>query len=492
MEYENGQQSAAKLDLNILLHDCLMMVRRFWGAAVVLALVLSGMFCLKAKLNYRPLYRAEATCTVYVSNPMQSEVRGYNTETAEQMAKTFPYILTSGALKEMVMRDLNIPGLPPISAEVLSNTNIFSLSVQAPNPEMAYNVLNSVIENYPAVAEFVVGPTTMSLLDESGLPDTPSNSVNYVRALEKGVVLSLGLWLLVILGMAMARSTIHNEDELKRVINLRCMGVLPLIKGMRRENNRTCPVVSGDGRYREFSESVRLMRMRVEKEMESQNAKVLLITSATPSEGKTTVAINMATALALKGKRILLVDCDLRNPSVAQNLGIENKNGLVDLIEGRITADKAVKVTDTENFDLVVAGGPVGQASELLSQSASQEFLAECREKYDYVILDTPPASLLADASEIAVAADAALLVIRQNYAPKSQIMEGARLMAESGLYMVGCVMNHSSRSALNDKGGYYGYGYGYGSYGHYGHYGNHESGHGESSDHSGRSRRKH
>ena len=461
-EYE---QNSGKLDLGILLHDCLMTARRLWWLAVALVVVFSGLLVLRTKLNYRPVYTADATFTVYVGNPMQSEIRGYNTSTAEQMAKTFPYILTSGALREVVMRDLDIPALPPVKANALSNTNIFHLTVQASDPVLAYNVLNSVMEHYPDVAEFVVGPTVMNLLNESGVPTAPSNGVNYSGAVKKGVVLGVGLWTVLILVLAMVRSTVHNEEELNRLINLRCVGVLPLVKGLRRNGTGDCPMFS-DRRHREFSEAVRLLRMRVEKEMKRQGDKVLLISSATPSEGKTTVAINLATALAMQGNRVLLVDCDLRNPSVAKNLGMENKNGVVDLLEGKIEVEQTLCATGIEGFSVVVAGGPLSEGSELLGSKRSQALLEQARLHFDYVILDTPPSSLLADASEIAVAADAALLVIRQNYAPKARITEGAQLVAEGGLHMVGCVLNYSSRTALNEKSSYYGYGYGkYSSY---------------------------
>ena len=114
MSLENNEQNTGGIDLRILLSDFGRVVRRTWLLGVVLMLLFSGIFSLKAKMSYRPMYRASATFTVYVVDPLQSEVRGYNTATAEQMAKTFPYILTSGALKDMVKRDLDIPALPPV------------------------------------------------------------------------------------------------------------------------------------------------------------------------------------------------------------------------------------------------------------------------------------------------------------------------------------------------------------------------------------------
>ena len=469
MKHENNNTG---IDLGILLHDFLAAARRSWILAVVLALVFSAVLSIRARRSYYPQYEAKATFTVYVADPLQAEIRGYNTATAEQMAKTFPYILTSGALRDVVMRDLDIPALPVISASVMANTNVFTLSVRSGDPQQAYNVLNSVIEHYPDVAEFVVGPTVMNLLDESGLPTQPYNSLSYIGSVKTGVAGGVGLWILASLLMAVTRATVHNEDELKRLINVRCLGSVSMVKRDRRSRGKSCPMaLEGSGGVR-FSEAVRLLRIRLEKEMVLRDMKVLLVSSATPGEGKTTVSINLAQSLAQKGRRTLLIDCDLRNPSVAKNMGRENVNGLVDFLEGKISAEKALTKTDTPNLFVTFSGGPVENAAEMLARKESRAFLEACRELFDCIILDTPPSSMLSDASEIAVVADGALMVIRQNYASKSQITDGAQLLADSGLQLVGCTLNYTTGSPLTDYGSYYGYGSGK----YYGHYNSSES----------------
>ena len=98
--------------------------------------------------------------------------------------------------------------------------------------------------------------------------------------------------------------------------------------------------------------------------------------------------------------------------------------------------------------------------------------MADLRKKYDFILLDTPPASLLSDASEIADVADEALLVVRQNYSARAQIMDGARTLADSGLHLLGCVLNYASTGGVLGESGYgYGYGYGYGDSRYYKHY---------------------
>ena len=213
-------------------------------------------------------------------------------------------------------------------------------------------------------------------------------------------------------------------------------------------------MLGNDGGHLGFSEAVRLLRIRTEKVMKERQMKVLLVSSATPGEGKTTVAINLATALAMKGKRTLLVDCDIRNPSVAKALGHANENGLVDFLKGRISANDALFKPAQPELYITFAGGPVDNAAEMLSSEGSKAFIEAAREAFDYVILDTPPAGLLSDASEIAHVADGALMVIRQNYAPKAQILEGAQLLSDSKLPLIGCALNYASGSVLNGHSG--------------------------------------
>ena len=242
------------------------------------------------------------------------------------------------------------------------------------------------------------------------------------------------------------------------MLSLRTLGVLPAVRGVGKDRGAR-PRFDGGAEYSGFSESVRLLRMRTEKEMRERGMKVLLVSSATPGEGKTTVAINLAMALAAKGRRVLLADCDLRNPSVAGGFGMENSTGLVECLNGKVTYQDILRPAEQENLYLVFAGQPSDNASELLSKPECRNFIEACRKVFDYVILDTPPAALLADASELAVLADGALMTVRQNYASRAQIMEGAQVLSDSRLPILGSVLNYAA--SRSPYGGYYGYGYG-------------------------------
>ena len=462
MGREYTEHNDTAIDLQMVLSDFLRCARPLLWLGVLLVVLASAVFTGRAYLSYAPIYQATASFTVYVSNPLQAEVQTYNTATAEQMAKTFPYILTSGALSDMVMQELRLSAMPAVSASVLEKTNIFTLTVTSGNPQLAYDVLHAVIAYYPNVAEFVVGPTTMNLLDESGVPSTPVNSRNYGSAIQKGVLTGLAAWAVIVLFFAMMRSTVHNETELNCLLNLRCIGTLPVAKrASKGGRNGLCPVLMTEGDKYGFDESVRLLRIRVEKEMRGQDRKVLLVSSAVPGEGKTTVAANLAIALAQKGKRTLLIDCDLRNPSIAKVFRGRDTQGLSAFLTGKKKADDIIHRQQNQNLYVVFGGPSVGNAAELLSKPDTTYFIRASRKVFDYVILDTPPCSMLADAAELAQLADCALYTIRQNYAPKDRILDGVQLLSESGLPLIGCVMNCVKRGKSGDSYGYYGYGYG-------------------------------
>ena len=153
-----------------------------------------------------------------------------------------------------------------------------------------------------------------------------------------------------------------------------------------------------------------------------------------------------------------MVDCDLRNPSIAEGFGLENGTGLVEYLKGEAPYQQILRQWENGDLYLVLAGQPSSDASELLTKPECRSFMDACRKAFDYVILDTPPAALLADASELAVLADGALLTVRQNYASRAQIMEGAQILSDSRLPIIGCVLNYAaSRSPYGGYGQPYG-----------------------------------
>ena len=452
------EKQEQKLDLVTLLGDFLKIARRHILLCLVLAVIGSGAFAFLTYRSYVPQYTASASFSVRVANPLYGSVAAYNTATAEQMAKTFPYVLTSGVLQERVMNHLGISRMPSVKVSTSTSGSIITIEVTDRDPQLAFDALGAVMVYYPEIAEYVVGATHLVLLDESGVPTEPVNRLSFKGPVVKGAVCGFALWAAIMLALALMVNTIHNEKELKSLLNIPCVGQIPHI---RRSVKKGSALLYQQVRSSGFNEAVRLLRMRVEKAMAEHGRNVLLISSAIPGEGKTTISANLALSLAHKDKKVLIIDCDLRNPSVDKTLKLAELPKIGDYLEGKLEAQQVISATEYKNL-YVVAGGVSKESTMRSLRMARLDALVEdARQEYDLVILDTPPCSLLADASEFAAMADCGLMVVRQEYASREQILDGIQRLSDADLPLIGCAMNHIGSHAGHG----YGYGYGYGYY---------------------------
>ncbi|MCL2348777.1 MAG: polysaccharide biosynthesis tyrosine autokinase [Planctomycetaceae bacterium] len=204
---------------------------------------------------------------------------------------------------------------------------------------------------------------------------------------------------------------------------------------------------------------------------------VLQVTSTNPHDGKTTVATNLAVSVANSRRRVLLIDCDLRSPNLHSIFGIVNGVGLSNYLYGEKTFEEVLLATPVENLTLVTAGTSRTNPAEMLSSLAFKKFLQEAREKYDLVVLDTPPVLAVSDACIMASEVDGVLMTVRITKNGRPAVLHATHLLREVGAVLCGVVINnfrsHRFYNAVGGQSGYgsygydysYGYGYGY-SYG--------------------------
>ena len=213
-----------------------------------------------------------------------------------------------------------------------------------------------------------------------------------------------------------------------------------------------------------FQESIRSLRIKLLRRLESGKCHAILVTSTMPGEGKTTVSTNLALALSKNGARVILVDMDLRRPSVKKALGITTpSNGLVELRERKVKSVGEC-LSEIEGSTLKLLAGDVPRKSTRpISARWLKSLIDTLRSQADFIIVDTPPCGLLADSANIASAVDNALYVIGAGGVEISQILDSLQFLSESGTSVIGCVLNGVETHL---SGGYgYGYGYGYGGY---------------------------
>ena len=199
---------------------------------------------------------------------------------------------------------------------------------------------------------------------------------------------------------------------------------------------------------------------------------IIGVTSSQPTEGKSTVSINLAYSLAELGKRVLLVDADMRRSSIHEKLDLQKEPGLSDLMAGANSINAALQKYESSkgsiSFDIICGGTLPSNPSEILNSKRMETFLQTLATAYDYVLLDLPPVGVVTDAVAISTQTDGMIFVLRESYCPRGLLADCVTQLQEAKANILGFVVN----GALEGVGKKYGYGYGYygkGSYGSYG-----------------------
>lgn len=442
------------IDITTILSDYFRVLRKMWKRIVLLGLVGAILSYYRGNNSYSPHYTASATFTINIRQEQQDGSVGnasfFDNSAAEQMAKTFPYILTSGVLQRKVAKDMGTASMAgAIQASVLEDTNLLTISVSDVDAERAYLTLQSVVENYPEVSEVIVGKINMEMLDETGIPPLPDNPKNLKRATARGIILGLLLGFLWAGIVMLSRKTIRREDDCPRFINSRCLGSVPQVRFKERSRKIEHHLnILEEKIDTDFAEAFRMIRNKVHRSARENNLKSILITSALAGEGKSTVAVNLALSLAQEGRKVALVDCDLRHPSDSAILNLEEKEGLSEYLQDRIPFEACVVhgtglgMNESVKFLFVAGGNAVADGSELLAGEKMKQVVELLEEQMDYVILDSAPAGLLTDAAVLAQYADGVVFIVKKDFAYTGHILEGMEHLVEGNIHMIGCVLN--------------------------------------------------
>ncbi len=187
----------------------------------------------------------------------------------------------------------------------------------------------------------------------------------------------------------------------------------------------------------------RFLRVRLREIQSATKLKSLVITSALPKDGKSTVALNLATALSEQGKRsVVLVEADLHRPALANSLGIASQPGLAECLEGEIDPISALKRIEPLSWYLLQAGNPNRNPTELLQGDAVTSLVQKLSAHFDWILFDTPPVGPLTDAISISRAVDASLLVVRADETPKSAVEDAVARLEKK--HILGVIFNGS------------------------------------------------
>ncbi len=302
--------------------------------------------------------------------------------------------------------------------------------------------------------------SNIDIVDPAITPDRPIKPQKV-----KNLILGLLVGCMFGVGLAFFQEylddTIKDPEQAKRILGLPVLSVIPYLKPA--EGSGTIDAVALLEPKSAGAEAFRSLRTALHFSSLDRDAKVLLVTSAFPAEGKSTVSANLGILLTQNNARVLLVDCDLRRPSLHTKFSHSKVPGLTEIISGAASLAGAIHSTGVERLDFVSAGTIPPNPAELLGSDAMRRFLEEARGQYDRIILDAAPVLAVTDTAVLSSLADQGLVVMEMERVPAKAAQRMRDILHATGMRVSGFVFNDKKNHGQAygyDYYGYYGYGY--------------------------------
>lgn len=419
-------------------------------AIVLIACVIAGLIGAAVVVSHTPKeYRS--TATLYVALPRTSNILDQNGafQLTAGFLTSFQRLASTAAVQSAVAAKLGLPAgavAGQISATVEQSTFFILVSAVDRDPGRARIIADTAADvmsnEIVAIQGKSVDPITAAIVDRAYQPLTPFQPTpSSTLALGFAFSLLIGIALIALLE-ALDRSA-RGVDQIAALADTSPLAVVP-----RRRGSEARRLIVGD----ELAEPYRALRTAVTFLNPDNPPRVLVVTSPVPGDGKTTTAANLAVAISGTGQSVLLIDADLRRQNLTRALGAERGAGLSSVITRQ--ADPYASIQQSGTVAFLPAGPIAPNPSELLGSQAAAALIADYRDRYDYVVIDAPPALAVTDAVVMAPHADAVILVVRHGETPRAAITAATKQFETVGVHPAGVVVNGIPRS---ESSGYYG-----------------------------------
>ena len=435
-------------------------LRRRW--LTVLTLVVLGLGASTA-FNLAAVKQYQSTTKIFISAGVGNSVDAYTASlfTAGRI-KSYADLANSSELMNQVIDELGLDVTAEelgaqVTSSVVPDTLRIVLTVTDPDPKLAQTIARTTADkltNYLSDLETPAGTDqsqiTATVTDPatySAVPVSPRVELNLTIAGLIGLVLGAGL---AVAREALDRS-VRTMEQVQSLTHAPVLAQIAYDAKVKRQ-----PLPSDLGGFAPRAESFRLLRTNLQFLDLDQRPRSLVITSAVPAEGKTFTSVNLAVALAQAGRRVLLVDGDLRRPRVAASLGLDSSAGLTTVLVGSAELKETIQVHEATGLHLLASGAKPPNPTEILQSRVTQALMLELRELYDMVIIDAPPLLPVADAAVLATITDGAIIVTRHGHTTREQLAEAVGRIDAVGARLFGVVFNMVRRRAHSSYDYYY------------------------------------
>ncbi len=460
--------------------------RRAWLIAIA-AILCASTFLLATVYLITPKYQSSAM--FYVNNSSFSvgdtslSIDSGDITASKNLVQTYIVILNSRSCLSDVIDyadlDYSVGQLSDmISAAPVNSTEVFKVVITGPDAHEAEKIANAIAYILPKKISDIVEGTSAKVVDYAIVatsPSSPNRTANTAIGFIVGVAISIAFVVLA----EVFDNTIRSEEDVEQISNHPVLATVPDMlaqskggyyydgyvkkKGKGKKTADVDPakktVLVGNGISFAASEAYKLLRTKLEFSFaDDKRCHVIGVSSALAGEGKSLTAVNLAYSLSQLDKRVLIIDCDMRRPSIAEKLEIQRVPGLSNYLTGRVAFEETVQnrssTDETQAFHVVAAGRVPPNPIELLSSGRMEKLISDLRQYYDYIILDLPPAGEVSDAIVAAKLVDGILVVVCQHYCTRRAFSHAIGQFEFVEARLLGLVVNR-----VSEKNGSYKYG---------------------------------
>ena len=465
MEERLSSSSRGSVNYYSILKD----IARQWLTILLITLSMGLLTHVVMSQRYQAVYATRATLVVTkigVDNNAYANLRS-----ASDSAKRFSLILNSSVLQKMVAEEIGLSGFQGTAeAQNISNTNLLVLTVRADSPSISFREMKSILQNYTLVSKDLMDDIHLTILEAPEVPDEPESSLdNRNKVSVRAMMITAALMILLMGFFSAMRDTVRSNRDVELKLDARRLATVyheKKYKSIRRwRKSKKSILITDPTTSSRYVETFRKLANRVINRMDERGAKTLIVTSVMENEGKTTVAANLALAMSQQEKKVLIIDADFRKPALYLVLNRKDAefDSLSEALSGNADMKHIIQTIPGTQLYAILNKTAYAQSMEMFSTSRIRKIIESCRNMLDYVVVDTPPMQLVADAEELAALVDASILCVKQHMVEAEDINDAIDVLNGDKKKLLGVILNDARLAGgdMSSIGHSYGYEYG-------------------------------
>lgn len=418
--------------------DLLNILRKRWWV-IVICFVLAVVICAVVTYNFIvPVYKAETTLFAGKEPNKIASLDISDLNLNQRLVTDYREIVLSRLVARQVIEDLGLDmGIVTfqrrVTVEAVRDSRFFKIAFESTSPKMAMDVANALGRTIIEKAADIIDVQNVIVIDAAELPVRPIKP-NKVMNMAIAALLGLMFGVFLVYFLELLDRTVKTDRDVEKHLALSTIGEIPLFEGEDRRGVKGIAKLWQNPRRRRkktdstdtskslisildpkspASEAYRSLRTNIGYTSVDKQVQTIVVTSAGPEEGKSTTVVNLAVSLAQVGKKVLVIDADLRKAKIHRYYSLPNDYGITDIIVNKYKIKDAIKqVEDVENLYAICSGVVPPNPTELLESKKMEDLLETVRKDYDIILIDTPPVGQLTDAAILGRNADGVILVI--------------------------------------------------------------------------------